>query len=105
MRDSSLTAETMTHWMRSSGTLPRGTVDGVHVELEHETPISKLIFFTATYSSDAPELPRCLLIKSPLNTPALNDVSSEMQFYRRLAPILGTPPAVRCLATIEDTNS
>jgi len=105
MRESLLTAETLSHWLRRSGTLPRGMVSSVHVELEHETPISRLVFLTATYSADAPELPRCLVVKSPLKTPALSDASSELQFYRRLAPILGTPPAVRCLATIDDTNT
>jgi Phosphotransferase enzyme family len=105
MPDSSLTAETLSRWMRSSGTLPRGTVAGVRVELEHETPISRLIFLTATYSADAPELPHRLVVKSPLNTPALSDTSSEVQFYCQLAPSLGTPPAVRCLATVEDTNT
>src|SRR5215216_6991979 len=105
MRESLLTAETLSHWLRRSGTLPRGMVSSVHVELEHETPISKLVFLTATYSADAPDLPRRLVVKSPLSSPALSDTSSEMQFYRQLAPVLGTPPAVRCLATIAATNA
>jgi hypothetical protein len=105
MRDSPLSAETLSRWLRSLGTLSRGTVADVHVELEHETPISKLVFLTATYSADAPDLPRRLVVKSPLSSPALSDESNEMQFYRQLAPILGTPPAIRCLATIEDTNT
>ena len=105
MRDSSLTAETLSQWMRSSGTLPCGTVIDVHLELEHETPISRLVFLTATYSADAPDLPRRLVVKWPLNPPTLSDGNAEVQFYRRLAPSLGTPPAVRCLATIEDGHS
>jgi hypothetical protein len=105
MRDSSLTPETLSRWMRSSGTLSRGAVTDVYVDLEHETPISRLVFLKATYSADAPALPRSLVVKSPLISPALSDASSEVQFYHRLAPVLGTPPAVRCLATIDDTNS
>ena len=48
MRDSSLTAKTLSRWLRSSGTLPRGTVADVSLELEFETPISRLVFLTAT---------------------------------------------------------
>ena len=101
MRASSLTAETLSRWLRRSGTLPRGTVADVSVELELETTISKLIFLTATYSADAPaDLPRALVVKSPL--PTFSEGGAEAQFYRHLAPILGTPPLVRCLAAIDD---
>ena len=101
MPDSSLTAKTLSRWLRRSGTLPRGTVADVRFELEFETTISKLVFLTATYSADAPaDLPRRLVVKSPL--PTFSEGGAEVQFYRQLAPILGTPPLARCLAAIED---
>ena len=102
MRDSPITAITLSRWLRGSGALPRGTVDDLNVELEIETPISTLRFLTATYSPDAPtHLPRQLVVKSPPVRPNANH-SSEVQFYRKIAPVLGTPPLVRCLAAIED---
>ena len=105
MRNSSLTAETLSRWLHSSGTLSRGRVTDVQVNLEFETPISTLFFLTATYSSDAPaDLPRHLVVKSPLSTPALSESNAELWFYRDLAPSLGTPPAARCLATIADES-
>ncbi|MDQ2922552.1 MAG: ecdysteroid 22-kinase family protein [Acidobacteriota bacterium] len=102
MRDSPITAMTLSRWLRRSGTLPRGAVADLYVELEIETTISKLVFMTATYSTDTPtDLPRHLVVKSPLIRPKGSD-NSEVQFYRQLAPVLGTPPLVRCLAAIED---
>ena len=50
MREPSLTAKTLTRWLRGAGTMPRAVVTNVSVELEHETPISKLVFLTVTYS-------------------------------------------------------
>ena len=104
MRDSLPTAAILSGWLRRSGTLPCGEITDVRVELEFKTTISKLIFFTATYSTDAPaNLPRCMVIKSPLTMiDSQNDHDGESQFYRLLAPILGTPPSVRCLAAIDD---
>jgi hypothetical protein len=103
MRESSLTAKTLSRWLRSSGALPRGTVTDVRLDLDFETTTSKLVFLTATYSADAPpDLPLRLVVKSPLSPSTLNHGSAEVEFYRQLAPILGTPPTARCLATIED---
>ncbi len=104
MRDSSLTATILSRSLRRWGTLPCGAIADVRVELEIKTTISKLVFLTATYSPDAPaNLPRHMVVKSSLNAPTiLDDSSVEVQFYRRLAPVLGTPPLVRCLAAIED---
>jgi hypothetical protein len=100
------TAKTLSRWLHRSGTLPHGTVAEVNLELEFETPISKLFFLTAKYSADAPlDLPRRLVVKSPHVTPALGDGNSEVKFYRQLAPILGTPPLARCLATIDDDGA
>jgi hypothetical protein len=93
--------------LRRSGTLRRGSVKDLHIELETETAISRLVFMTATYSADAPAgLPRHLVVKSPLIGSNGSD-NSEVQFYRQLAPALGTPPAVRCLAAFGegDRNS
>lgn len=99
MGDSSLTAKRLSRWLRVSGTLPHGRVTNVSVELELETTISKLVFLTALYSAEAPaDLPRNLVVKSPLKSGEV----SEAQFYKQLASSLGTPPLVRCLATVED---
>src|SRR5438034_5544988 len=104
MRDSLPTATTLSRWLRRSGTLPCGAIANVRVELEFETTISKLVFLTATYSPDAPtNLPRHLVVKSPLLQLSSDDAGhGELQFYRLLAPVLGTPPLVRCLAAIDD---
>lgn len=106
MRDSLPTTAILSRWLRRSGTLPCGEITDVRIELEFKTTISKLIFFTATYSTYAPaNLPRCMVIKSPLTRIDSESVSdAELQFYRLLAPILGTPPLVRCLAAIDDEH-
>ncbi len=97
MRDSLLTAETLSHWLGSK-------VVEVNVELEFETAISRLVFLTTTYSAEAPaDMPRRLVVKSPLVPDKSSEGDAEAQFYRQLAPMLGTPPLVRCLAAIEDT--
>jgi hypothetical protein len=102
MRD--LTAETLTHWLHDAGTLPRGAVTDMRIELDIEAPISRLIFLTAAYSAEAPaDLPRSLVVKSPHIRPS--NGNSEGQFYRQLAPAIGIPPLVRCLAAIEDTDT
>ena len=101
MRGPAITALVLSDWLRQSGTLPHGAVVDVHVELEFETPNAKLVFLTATYSPDAPRnLARRLVVKSPLTPP--EGTSTEVEFYRLLAPVLGTPPLVRCYAAIED---
>ena len=104
MRDSPITAANLSRWLRRAGTLSRGAVLGVQVELETDTPISTLVFLTATYSSDAPSnLSPNLVVKSPLKPPSVREgTSSEMQFYRMLGPVLGSPPLVRCYAAIDD---
>lgn len=98
------TAATLSRWLHDFGTLPCGAISEVRVELEVETTISRLAFLTATYSPDAPaNLPRQLVVKSPLAEHRGEDYGdSELQFYRQLAPALGTPPLVRCLAADSD---
>jgi hypothetical protein len=108
MRDSPITAATLSRWLRVAGTLPRGAVVGVQVELETDTPFSSLVFLTATYSSDASNnLTPHLMVKSPLSKiaqPGVREESSEVQFYRLLAPVLGSPPLARCYAAIDDAE-
>lgn len=102
MHDPTLTAETLTRWLRSAGTLPRGAVTDVRIELELETPISKLVFLTVTYSAEAnAALPRSLTVKWA----RLRHEDSEVQFYRQLAPSMATPPVVPCLAAIQDFDT
>lgn len=96
MDDSSPTAAMLSQWLRAD-------ITGVHVDLEYKTHISNLYFLTVTYTSDAPsDLPRRIVVKSPL-VQASGD-GPEVQFYRDVAPILSTPPVVRCLATIENSD-
>src|SRR5687767_7847440 len=104
MRDSTITAATLSRWLRRAGTLPRGAVVGMRVELQTEAQISRLVFLTATYSSDVlSNLSPHLVVKSPLNPPKVREeTESEVQFYRLLAPVLGSPPLVRCYAAIDD---
>jgi Phosphotransferase enzyme family len=102
MHDSSLTPLTLSRWLQRSGTLPRGTIEDIYVDLKFEATTARLVFLTATYSADAPtDLPRRLVVKLP-HTPATSERNSEVHFYRQLAPSLGTPPLPRCLAAIED---
>ena len=83
--------ETLSKWLGHA-------VADLAIDLELETPISKLVFLKATYS--AADLPRHLVVKTPHSAE-----NSEVQFYRQLAPLMETPPVVRCVATIEDTNT
>ena len=102
MHDPSLTAETLTRWLRDAGTMPRGVITDVSIELEHETPISKLVFLTVTYSTESePALPRSLTVKWP----QIRHEDSEVQFYRQLAPSIAAPPVVRCLAAVQDFDT
>jgi ecdysteroid kinase len=104
MHDSALTATVLSRWLHSCGILTGGAITDIHVERKIETTISRLVFLTATYSSDSPaHLPRRIVVKSPLiRTSLRNDNGSEAQFYRRFAAVIGTPPLVCCLAALED---
>src|SRR6185503_5190772 len=97
------TAGTLASWLRRSGSLPSGDITQVQIDLEHKTPISTLHFLTATYTPDAPsDLPRHLVVKSPLVQ--VSGDGPEVEFYRDVAPVLTTPPLVRCLATKENSD-
>jgi hypothetical protein len=104
MDDSWPTAANLSRWLRHSGSLSRGDVTHVDVDLEHKTDISRLFFLTATYSADAPpDLPQRLVVKTPPAQASAEDYSpSELKFYREVAPVLASPPLVRCLAVIEN---
>src|ERR1044071_8245459 len=104
MSDSPITATTLSGWLRNSGVLSSGAVVDVQVELETETTTSMLRCLTVSYSPDAPnDSPRHLVVKSPFAASSAGKVNnSELEFYRVLAPNLGTPPLVRCYAAIED---
>jgi hypothetical protein len=96
-----LTALELTDWLRHLGSLERGEVTELRIEQEIETWVSKLAFVTATYSADAPpNLPRNLVVKTGGGSGAFPDNNSEIEFYRRVAPSLPTPPVVRCIAAI-----
>ena len=99
----SFTADTLSSWLHSSGTLPRGTVTDVRIDLEFEATFSRLVFLDVTYSADASaDLPQRLVVKSPLVSSSAVEGRSEVQFYRQVASSIGSPPLVRCLATIDD---
>ena len=97
------TADNLSHWLSNSGVLPDGKVLDVQITLEHKTDISKLVFLDARYSSKSPtDLPCSIVVKLPLKkTNTENYGATEVQFYRTLAPVLESPPVVRCLAAIE----
>src|SRR6476469_2485002 len=96
------TAATLSEWLRHSGTLRSGDVAHVHIDLTHKTEISKLVFLIATYTPDAPpDLPRRLVVKSPLVQPSSY---SESEFYREVAPMLASPPLAACHAVVDDAS-
>lgn len=67
-----------------------------------------LSFVTVEYTPDAvPALPHRLVIKSPhVALTAQQDSIGEAVFYRRLAPMVGTPPVVRCVgAFLQDGDA
>lgn len=103
VRNSPLTPAILSDWLRRSGGLHAGAVTHIHVELEVATSISGLTFLTATYTPDvAPDVPRRLVVKSPhVPLAAPNGHTGEALFYRKVAPLLGSPPLVRCLAALD----
>ena len=96
MHDSQPTAAALSDWLGRD-------VAHIHLDLEHKTPISTLFFVTATYTPGAPpDLPRHIVVKSPLVPPTAD---CELKFYREVAPIIGSPPLVNCLAAVENGSS
>lgn len=98
-----ISADELTDWLRASGTLPAGKVTLVHTELEVPTTVSTLRFVRLEYSPDAPpHLPANVVIKQQLpSSTAPNVAPAEVDFYRRLAPHMPSPPILRCLAAID----
>src|SRR5215472_34138 len=96
-------AATLSNWLRNCGTLSRGDVAEVSLDLRTDTGVSCLDFVKVKYAGAVPpDLPERLVIKRPLGTPLSQDTcSAEALFYRRHAGQVGTPPTVRCLAAIE----
>lgn len=84
--------ETLSQWLGRE-------VTDLAIDLELETPISKLTFLKVAYKAPT-DLPRNLVVKTPHSVE-----NSEVQFYRQLAPLMETPPVVRCLAAMEDSNT
>ena len=101
------TAATLSRLLRDSGSLPRGDVASIDIDLEHKTPISTLYFLTATYTADAPtNLPRHLVVKLPPAELSGDDHSRpEVKFYRDVAPALASPPLVQYLAGDEHSGT
>lgn len=106
MRDSPPSAATLSDWLRRSGGLRGGAVAEIRIEQVIETSISTLTFLTATYTPDVPEdTPRHLIVKSPLAWgKTRGDSSGEAHFYRSVAPLLGGPPLVRCVAALAESD-
>ena len=99
-------ATELTGWLRASGALSTGQVTHVDAELEVPTTVSSLEFLRLTYSADAPsDLPTAVVVKRPLpSSTAPNVAPAEIEFYRRLAPAVSSPPLVRCLATVDGND-
>jgi len=92
----------LTDWLRSSGALPAGRVRHVEIDAEISTTVSTLTFVRVEYSSGVPrDLPTKLVVKRLLQSSTAPNVDPEAEFYRRVAPSLGTPPLARCLAVEE----
>ncbi len=86
---------------RAAGTLQQGDVRSVEITERIQTPISNLWFLQVAYAAGSyPELPSRLLLKWALKESAAPEQGDpEVVFYRELAPVLSSPPIVRCLAT------
>lgn len=98
-----LSAETLSRWLADFGVLPRGTIAELRIDRRFRTTVSELVFLAVTYDAEAPaDLPRNLVVKSLRHSPSVPDAADrELEFYRRLAPTLGRPPTVRCVAAVE----
>jgi hypothetical protein len=102
-----LTASILSDWLHRFGALSSGAVADIRVEQEITTWVSTLTFLTAAYTSDASaDLPRRLVVKSLLVPPAApDDHGAEAHFYRNVAPLLGGPPLVRCVAALDGNDA
>jgi hypothetical protein len=97
-----VSAKDLTGWLRHSGALGAGRVRRVDTELEVPTGVSTLVFLRVAYAGAPDDLPTHVVVKQPMaSAPMPNVGGAEVEFYRRLAPSLGAPPLVRCLAAME----
>ena len=92
--------------LRAAGTLKQGDVLSLEITERIQTPISHLWFLEVVYAAgSSPELPNRLLLKWALKESAAPEQGDpEVVFYRELAPVLPSPPIVRCLATAPPTS-
>ena len=92
--------------LRAAGTLKHGDVLSVEITERFQTPISNLWFLEVVYAAGSfPELPNRLLVKWALKESAAPEQGDpEVVFYRELAPVLPSPPIVRCFATAPPTS-
>jgi len=85
--------------LREAGALSQGAVTSLDITHRLQTTVSNLAFATVSYSQHAPQLPTSVMVKWPLeSTPAPDKGLPELKFYRELAPDLGSPPIVHCVA-------
>lgn len=84
-----------------AGTLTHGAIISATITERIKTPISNLWFIEVDYAAgSSPKLPNRLFLKWPIEqSPAPERGLPELVFYRELAPLLPSPPMVRCLAT------
>jgi hypothetical protein len=92
--------------LRTSGKLREGEIVGTNVTEQRQTAISHLWFIEVGYSpASRPTLPTRLLLKWPVEHSAEPGGDAEIRFYRDFAPVLSSPPIVRCLATASATSA
>ena len=96
-----LSSELLSRWLRESRALTTGSLSSIEIDADLETTVSRLIFLKANYSDKAADLPNALVVKVESSLDEVPHARGrELEFYVTLAPQLGSPPLVRCLATI-----
>jgi Phosphotransferase enzyme family len=89
----------------AAGSLQQGEVVGATITKRFQTTVSNLWFLELEYDGSSSELPHRLVVKWPLkHSPAPDQGIPEGTFYRELAPMISSPPIVRCLATASPTS-
>jgi hypothetical protein len=95
------TALELSSALSAAGTLRHGSIAHVAITKQIQTDISHLWFLEVEYAADcSPKLPTRLVVKWPIENSAAPDRGGpENVFYRELAPLLPSPPVLRCLAS------
>ena len=89
----------------AAGSLQQGEVVDATITKRFQTTVSNLWFLEVEYDGSSSELPHRLVVKWPLKrSPAPDQGIPEGTFYHELAPIISSPPIVRCLATASPTS-